>query len=331
MPLYKQPGSEVYWMRFTLPGYPRVRESTGQTDRQEAERAEINRKAEILNTPAALKGKTWHGAINKWMEVKDPSLTELQGINKFNTFFEDRMLTAVTSDSVETALSRFCKNPATFNRHRARVHGILALSKVALDVPIRKIKEVERDWLTHEQWDKLRAQLPPHLLAMATFAITTGLRQTNVLGLRWDHVDFAREIAWVDASETKAKKAIVVPLSTEAINVLKTVQGQHPEFCFTYRGHPVSEIKTAFIAACVRAGVGQVRKIQGSNGKVRRKYSGFTWHGLRHTWATWHVQNGTPLDVLQKLGGWASYSMVLRYGKHSAGYLAQYANNSSKT
>ena len=331
MSLYKQPGSDIWWMRFTVAGHPRVRQSTGETDRQKAERAEINRKAQILNEPAALKGRSWNNAINKWMEVKDPSLTELQGINKFNMFFPDRFLTAITSDAVEAALSRFCKNPATFNRHRARVHGILALSKVVLDVPIRKIKEKERDWLTHEQWDALRAELPPHMLAMATFAVTTGLRQANVLGLQWDHVDLAREIAWIDASEAKAKKAIVVPLSIEAINVLKTVQGQHPEFCFTYRGHPVSEIKTAFIAACVRAGVGQVRKIQSSTGRVRRSYSGFTWHGLRHTWATWHVQHGTPLDVLQKLGGWASYSMVLRYAKHSAGHLAQYANNSSRS
>ena len=63
---------------------------------------------------------------------------------------------------------------------------------------------------------------------------------------------------------------------------------------------------------------------------VAGKYHGFTWHGLRHTWATWHVQAGTPLDVLQKLGGWSSYSMVLRYGHHSPGYLAGFADNVEK-
>lgn len=39
----------------------------------------------------------------------------------------------------------------------------------------------------------------------------------------------------------------------------------------------------------------------------------FRWHDLRHTWASWHVQNGTQLFELQELGGWESPEMVRRF------------------
>ncbi|MEO5699749.1 MAG: tyrosine-type recombinase/integrase [Casimicrobiaceae bacterium] len=34
---------------------------------------------------------------------------------------------------------------------------------------------------------------------------------------------------------------------------------------------------------------------------------------MRHTWATWHRQAGTPTHELQRLGGWRSSVMVERY------------------
>jgi site-specific recombinase XerD len=39
------------------------------------------------------------------------------------------------------------------------------------------------------------------------------------------------------------------------------------------------------------------------------------------------VQNGTPLNVLQELGGWSSYEMVQKYAHLAPEHLAEYANN----
>ena len=47
---------------------------------------------------------------------------------------------------------------------------------------------------------------------------------------------------------------------------------------------------------------------------------------LRHTWASWHVQNGTSLQELQQLGGWSNFDMVLRYAHLSSSHLKEAAN-----
>lgn len=56
---------------------------------------------------------------------------------------------------------------------------------------------------------------------------------------------------------------------------------------------------------------------------------GFRFHDLRHTWASWHAQDGTPLNVLQELGGWSSAEMVQRYAHLSVAHLRQYVNRRS--
>jgi integrase len=64
------------------------------------------------------------------------------------------------------------------------------------------------------------------------------------------------------------------------------------------------------------------------NALKRAGIDNFRYHDLRHTWASWHVQNGTPLHVLKELGGWSDLKMVLRYAHLSSENLIGYANNS---
>lgn len=51
---------------------------------------------------------------------------------------------------------------------------------------------------------------------------------------------------------------------------------------------------------------------------------------LQEAAALLRVQNGTPLDVLQKLGGWEDPRMVQNYAHHSPGFLAGFADNTTK-
>lgn len=166
-------------------------------------------------------------------------------------------------------------------------------------------------WLTHEQAAALIKELPAHQAPLMRFALATGLRKANVLGLKWSQVDMARRTAWIHADQAKARRAIAVPLNEEAMSVLQGELGKSREHVFTYNGAPIKQVNTkAWQKALKRAGI-----------------SNFRWHDLRHTWASWHVQAGTPLHVLQELGGWQTADMVRRYGHLSADHLAKYADN----
>ena len=150
--------------------------------------------------------------------------------------------------------------------------------------------------------------------SMVRFSLATGLRKANVTGLEWSQVNLERRIAWIHPDQAKARKAIGVPLNAEAIVVLRRQMGKHPRFVFTHRGKPVRSVNTkAWKAALRRAGIAD-----------------FRWHDLRHTWASWHVQAGTPANVLQELGGWESADMVRRYAHLAPDHLAKFAERLSR-
>ncbi len=90
--------------------------------------------------------------------------------------------------------------------------------------------------------------------------------------------------------------------------------GQHPAVVFTYGGQPAGCPNTrAWKKVLSRAGI-----------------SDFRWHDLRHTWASWHVQAGTPLHALQELGGWETEAMVRRYAHLAPEHLAKHAQRISE-
>jgi integrase len=95
------------------------------------------------------------------------------------------------------------------------------------------------------------------------------LRQSNVLGLEWSHVDLEARHAWVGANDSKNDKPISVPLNATAMEVLRRQLGKHPQRVFTYAGKPLANANTrAWRKALKRAGI-----------------ENFRWHDTRHVWA----------------------------------------------
>ena len=73
-----------------------------------------------------------------------------------------------------------------------------------------------------------------------------------------------------------------------------------------------------------------IHSIRSSFGKARRKAllgPDVTFHILRHTFASWFIQNGGDLNRLQTYMGHSSIALAQRYGHMSKAFLADGAQH----
>lgn len=322
----------VYYSNFTFKG-ERIRRTLGTSDPEEARKNCDKLRAalwEEIKKPQSQR-YTFTDAFAEWLETGEKSLSDRYSINAFG--LADKPLSEITEPVLAEILRR--NKGATRNRKINLLHAILncAVRKGWIEaVPYMAKVEVGESrirWMTQEEWQALLSQLSGNLRQMARFAIATGLREANVLGLQWNQIDMQRRVAWIHPDQSKSGRSIGIPLSDDAVTVLREQIGKHDTFVFvrTYKKHgemvtePVTRASgDAWKAALVRAGIDVVER-------NKKKTSTFRWHDLRHTWASWHIMAGTPLEVLQKLGGWETLSMVLRYAHLAPEHLATYANN----
>lgn len=317
MALYKRKG--VWWLDITHQGQ-RLRRSTGSVVKAEAQHFHDQYKANLWKVthldekPA----KLWVDAVMRWLEEsqhKRSLVTDKVHLRWLDTYLSDKTLQELSQDAIEhIAKEKEATGvaPSSVNRVLEIIRAILRKAKNQWEwidhiptIRFRKQNNKRIRWITREEAVRLLNELPPHLKAMASFTLSTGLRDNNVSQLRWDAVQLENRHALVHPDQSKTKKAIPVPLNREAMKILIAERGKHPKYVFTYKGEPVTRCNNhAWRKALKRAGI-----------------EDFRWHDLRHTWASWHVQSGTTLQELQILGGWSSFSMVLRYAHLSSEHL----------
>jgi integrase len=297
MSLYKR--GNVWWLDVADPRTgERLRESTKQRDRARAKRIHDEFSAELWKRRS---GESLHAALDAWAEGKgEPDRCR---VGKLKRLLPDGPL-----ELTPAAVAKIPqKTPGTFNRY---VNVLAAAGVVGLKP--KKPPRGRTRWLTAEEWTSLRGALPDHLVPMADLAIATGLRQANVFWLEWGQVDFARRKAWVHPDEAKMGDAIGVPLTDAALEVLRQQAGKSGVWVFPMRDcNPLPKLKSRDWKAIVKAA----------------DIAYCTWHDLRHTWATWHVMAGTPLEVLQRLGGWRDIRMVQRYAHLAESFVDRFAGN----
>ena len=311
MSLFKRKDSPNWWVKLTPRSGPPIQRSTGTPDKVKATEYHDKLKASLWDQERlGIKPcRSWREAVVRWLEETSEKATHKEDKKKLvwlHAFLGDRSLDQITSDVIDQIRSAKLKEASkgTTNRYLALVRAILIRARdewewIDKAPKIRLFKETnsrERS-LTQEQAKRLLGELPEHLHELVLFSLATGLRQSNVLMLEWGQVNLELRHAWVQGTQSKNRRPISVPLNDVALAVLTRQVGKHPQRVFTYRGKPTHSANTkAWTAALKRAGI-----------------EDFRWHDLRHTWATWQRQAGTPTHELQRLGGWRTGAMVERY------------------
>ena len=313
MTLYKRESSPYWWIKLPpITGELKpLYKSTGTANKRQAQRMHEKLRVERweLDKLGVKPVRTWDDAAAKWLEETSHKRTHewdksmLKWLaphlgGKDLTSFNRALLDAVKAERARGVTT------ATANRYMALVRAILR--KACYDwewidrvpkVGMFSQAEGRVRSLSREEFVRLLAELPVHLADMACFSVATGLRQGNVTSLQWRQVSLERRHLWVSADQHKNGRPHSVPLNEAAMDVLQRRQGDHPKYVFTYEGKPIVQVNTkAWRNALTRAGI-----------------EDFRWHDLRHTFATWHREAGTPTHELQRLGGWKTQSMVERY------------------
>lgn len=197
-------------------------------------------------------------------------------------------------------------SPKTIRNHLAVLRRMLVLAKrygMIADVPAiewPKLPPQRFDFLTFEEAARL-VSAAQGARPMIVIALRTGLRQGELLALRWEDVDLAagrvvvRQAVYDGVTDTpKGGRTREVPLSDEARTALRELPSRFAGGLVF--GGTKGAAKWPLWSACRRAGLRRIG-----------------WHVLRHTFASHLVMRGVSLRAVQELLGHTDLKMTMRY------------------
>lgn len=198
--------------------------------------------------------------------------------------------------------------PATVNRDMQRLKALLDLAvrdKVLARNPLLDLRkprlaepEPRRRVLSLDEARRLRCACAPIAWLVVEFALRTGIRLSQILGLRWAQI--CEGHIWLDTSTKTARKR-QVPITDKIQAILLQQRGRHKTYVFpgpagknAWNIYNFSE--DYWRPALKRAGI-----------------TDFKFHDLRHTWASTIRELGGDLTDVQDLGGWSDIDMARKY------------------
>ena len=312
----------TWWMSFMYQGQ-QVRRSTGTMDKRLAEAILGQVKVQIVEGRFFDKPKEQERTLT---ELLDRYLSEhaarranyrreLTSVKNLKAFFGNPTLDHVTPKRIVAYKNQRYTDgvkPATINRELASLKKAFNLARREWewcdDNPVCRVSMEQehntRDrWLTADEEARIVSAAPGWLRELMVFAIHTGMRMGEILGLTWAGVALFRRTVTVFKAKNGERRTI--PLNQTALDLLKHKTGSRSvktELVFP------SNAQTRLNASNISRSLNLALE--------KAKITNFHFHDLRHTCATRMVQAGVDLYKVQRLLGHKSPIMTQRYAHH---------------
>jgi integrase len=239
-------------------------------------------------------------------------------------FLGDKSLAKISTFEVERfkrERRRAGAAPATVNRELAVLSHLFSKALEwgwlkALPAKIRRFPEANARiiYLTQQQCAALEHAAAEdqneNVHAFVFVALRTGMRHSEILGIRREHIHLDRQVIWIPKAKAGAREQPITPdLATYLRNRLPMLPPGCP-WLFPSEGSRTGHAHTmrkAFRRSAHRAGLDPDQ---------------VTPHILRHTVVTHLIQAGVDLPTVQRISGHKTLAMVARYAHQNGPHLA---------
>ena len=144
--------------------------------------------------------------------------------------------------------------------------------------------------------EEKRAPIIPSAIAAIRLLILTGARKGEILGLRWDWIDFEAGRANLPDSKTGEKAIVLAPAALAVLDAIPRQDGNPHVIVGAKPGAALVNLKDPWLAIRETAGLDDVRV-----------------HDLRHSFASVGAANGASLPIIGALLGHTQATTTQRY------------------
>ena len=244
--------------------------------------------------------------------------------------FGDLRLNQITRQHIQTFHSRLSNEglaAATSNHYlKLLKHSLnLAIDWDMLDtnpatrIPLLQELNAVENLLSDEQLERLMMVLKTdenrNVCLIAIFLLSTGVRLNEALQAKWSQVDQKNRVWRIPASNSKSKRTRAVPLNDSALDVLNQLTTR-------------DRYENLFVNFQTQLPYTTISKVWG---RLRTKASlpHLRIHDLRHQFASFLVNSGQTLFMVQQILGHSSPAVSQRYSHLSTKTMMEAANTAS--